>query len=33
MNYKRGRIIDNGGIKSLIRRINKLKKKICDGST
>ena len=33
MNYKRRRIIDNGGMKSLIRRINKLKKKICDGST
>ena len=28
MNYKRRRIIDNGGMKSLIRRINKLKGKI-----
>ena len=27
INYKRMRIIDNGGMKSLIRRINKLKKK------
>ena len=27
MNYKKRRIIDNGGMKSLIRRINKLKKK------
>ena len=26
MNYKKRRIIDNGGIKSLTRRINKLKK-------
>ena len=34
INYKRVRIIDNGGMKSLIRRINKLKKKKnCDSST
>ena len=33
MNYKKSRIIDNGGIKSLTRRINKLKKKNFDIST
>ena len=34
INYKRRRIIDNSGMKSLIRRINKLKKKKnCDSST
>ena len=33
MNYKRRRIIDNGGMKSLIRGKNKQKNKKCDNST